>query len=79
MPTTIEIKYPMLKYCQEYDVHCFCPKCSRNRRNCNDESKVECPADCETCKGESLFTWRFDDKFTITHTSGGCKRQQDSY
>jgi hypothetical protein len=27
MPTTTEIKYPNLTYCQEYDDHCLCPKC----------------------------------------------------
>ena len=46
MPTTTECKYPHLTYCQKYDVHCCCPKCTVSINNkCTQKGKNIC-SDC---------------------------------
>jgi len=51
MPTLTEITKPHLTYCQKYDVHCCCPKCSVA---INNKCTIEGKNICSNCIGPSI-------------------------
>jgi len=74
MSTILEIQKPELTYCQKYDIHCACPKCTDLDQFC---LKTHNPNHCSVCIGpieedEEEIKWYNDRHPHNKLYIGGC-------